>query len=519
MAGPLPASAKMMAILPNHQKRSTPAPAFSIGALAFDPSNPRRVYAGMGEGNTARSATTNIRAAGLLVSDNGGTTWAPMPGSTFVGISFFDLIVDPADGNHLLAATTNGLYETTDGGANWSRRRAQLTWSLSLHPQVPTNPAAGREVLAGCIDGVFRSTNGGTNWIGITFPSPSGTSLQRMEVRHAPSNGSIAYVFAAYGFPEGDPRPPAPRLWRRATFSGAFAAATPPADLQTDQAWYDWFAAVAPNNPDVLYLGAINVHRGVRQANGAWVWTNLSAKRPTGDCIHPDQHAITFSQTDPNVVYIGNDGGLYRSPDAGTTWETLNKGLSITEVEFLAQHPEYDAWLLAGTQDNGTIRYEGQQTWYHVQDGDGGDCGVDNDDPYICYHSFYGPYIEKSESGGAWNDWFKITTNALNNEDSLFYPPLEVNGKLVVRGATRIWLSRDGGDTWKSKALPGLTGFPSALVTPTGDRVYAGSTKGEFYRLDWGGNSWSVTALPPPQAGSSVTSLLTRPAPTTCGLR
>jgi photosystem II stability/assembly factor-like uncharacterized protein len=490
--------------------RTDDQPSLSIGALAFDPSNAQRVYAGTGEGNTARSATANIRAAGLLVSDDGGTTWAVMPGAAFIGVSFYELVIDPTDGNHILAATTNGLYETTDGGSNWASRRAQLTWSVSMHPPVPTNPAAGREVLAGCADGLFRSTDGGTSWTSVPLPTPSGTSLQRVEARHAPSNGSIAYVFAAYGFPENDPRPPVPRLWRRATFDGTFTSATTPSDLETHQAWYDWFAAVAPNNPDVLYLGAINTHRGVRQANGSWAWTNLSAKKPTGDCIHPDQHAIAFSPTDPNVVYVGNDGGLSRSPDAGTTWESLNKGLSITEVEFLAQHPEYDAWLLAGTQDNGTIRYEGQQTWYHVQDGDGGDCGVDNDDPYTCYHSFYGPYIEKSEIGGAWNDWDGVTPVQLNNEGSLFYPPLEVNGKLVVRGATRIWLSRDAGATWKAHALPGLTGFPSALATPTGDRIYVGTARGEFYRLDWAGNAWTVTALTSP-AGGYVSDILVDP--------
>src|SRR5205085_1858432 len=95
---------------------------------------------------------------------------------------------------------------------------------------------------------------------------------ERTAVGHAPSNGSVAYAFAA-GPPdmidpvalEEDPNHPTnmptPYLWRRETFGGAFAAATPPAELQTGQAWYDWFAAVAPNNPDVVYLGGVNAHR------------------------------------------------------------------------------------------------------------------------------------------------------------------------------------------------------------------------------------------------------------------
>ena len=122
-------------------------PSLAIGALAFDPSNPLRVFAGTGEGNVATEADANVRAAGFLTSVDGGKTWAAIPGTPFLGVSCYKLLVDPADGNHLLAATTNGLFETVDGGAAWNRRRSTRTWDVSKHPEVPTNPVAGREVL------------------------------------------------------------------------------------------------------------------------------------------------------------------------------------------------------------------------------------------------------------------------------------------------------------------------------------------------------------------------------------
>ena len=250
-------------------------------------------------------------------STDGGTTWTLHASAPFEGIGFYDLVVDPLNSNHLLAATTGGLFESTNGGTTWTQRRAQVTWDLSIHPAVSGNPNSTKEVFAACGDGLFRSTNGGSFWSSVSLPGMPGTR-DRIEVCHAPSDGNVVYVWAA-GNPQildpVDSTPsepvtmPKPYLWRRSLFGGAFTANTPPPHVrtgtvdnhliyvQTGQAWYDWFAAVAPNNPNVLYVGAINVHKGVRSTTGTWNWTNISAKS-SGDSIHPDQHSIAFSPTD-----------------------------------------------------------------------------------------------------------------------------------------------------------------------------------------------------------------------------
>ena len=96
-----------------------------------------------------------------------------------------------------------------------------------------------------------------------------------------------------------------------------------------------------------------------------------STRMGNGDSIHSDQHALAFDPQDPKVIYAGNDGGIFRSPDAGTTWQSLNSGLAISEVEYLAQRPDEADWILAGLQDNGTIRRHGEQGWTQVALGDG----------------------------------------------------------------------------------------------------------------------------------------------------
>ena len=129
------------------------APTLTVGAVAFDPANPSRAYCGTGEGNFYSGL-----GAGVLRSLDGGSTWTRIASAPFIGRGFYELIVDPANGNHLIAASTGGLHESADGGVNWTARRAARTWDLSMHPA----GGASSEVLAACQDGLFRSTNGGT---------------------------------------------------------------------------------------------------------------------------------------------------------------------------------------------------------------------------------------------------------------------------------------------------------------------------------------------------------------------
>ena len=499
--------------------RTDDQPSLATGAIAFDPTNPTIAYAGTGEGDSTFVNSPNLLGVGLLRSSDGGVTWTLHARAPFEQVGFYDIVVDPLNGNHLLAATTVGLYESADGGSTWSQRRNRRTWSISMHPPVAGDANSTREVFAGCSDGVFRSTSGGATWSSVNLPGQS-TTVERIEVCHARSDGNVVYVFSAgapdvvdpvASTPDQPAKMPKPRLWRRASFGGTFTSLDPPPDLQTGQAWYDWFAAVAPNNADVLYVGGINTHKGVRSvATGKMTWTTISA-RGAGTSIHPDEHAIAFSPSDPNVVYVGCDGGVYRSPDGGATWQSLNKGLNITEVEFIAQHPQFEAWLLVGTQDNGTLRYQGSEVWYHVADGDGGDVGINDNAPYTCYHTFYGMGVMRSTHGGGWDSWPNAPVGPPADptqdypEGALFYPPVEVNGRIVVQGGRTLFISNDGGTNWVDVDLPSpgnKLNFASALAMPTATRIYVGTLSGRVYRLDFNSGSWGApVALGQPVAG------------------
>jgi hypothetical protein len=452
----------------------------AVGALAFDPSAPRTVYCGLGEGDW-----WSWLGVGMLRSTDGGTTWATLCTAPFVGDGFYSLVVDSSNGMRLFAGTRGGLWRSTDGGLNWTRRRTQTTWSIARR---------GNEILAACADGLFRSTNNGNTWNAVALPGAPGT-FQRLAVAIAPSDATIAYAWGssgATGF-----------LWRRA--GGTWTAVGLPPGAAFNQAWYDWFVAIAPDQANQVYCGAIDIHRGTL-AGGTWTWVNLSSKTSGGNSIHPDQHSIAFEPGRPATVYAGNDGGVFRSDDRGINWVHCNNGLQISEFEYIAHNIGISRWLIGGTQDNGTNRWTGPPTWEHVGDADGGDCGTNRVNPLVAFHTTQWWTLLRSTTGGGFGSWTNITPARPAGEgNGLFYPPFECSattGNTIAYGGRSLYVSRDLGTTWTRLALPSA-GVASAIYVPDMDTVLLGLTDGRIYRTRFSGGVWSgLTALTQPRPGS-----------------
>jgi photosystem II stability/assembly factor-like uncharacterized protein len=465
--------------------RTDDQPSLGIGALAFDPSDPAKVYAGTGEGNTLE-----IPGQGLLTSSDGGTTWSVTADDVFAGTFFYGLVVDPSDPDRIFAATRRGVFATADAGRTWRRSRTRLTWDLSLG--WPAVPARGTsiEVLAACVDGLHCSDDAGASWRRVPLPrgpESFADSIGRMAVAHAPADPDVAYVFAA--------KDDSAWLWRRDRAGGPFSRVKlssldpPGSDARgygISQSWYDWCLAVAPDDPDTVFLGAIDVFRGRRSAKGTWSWRDVSS-RSRGDSIHPDQHCLVFDPSDPDVLYAGNDGGIFRSPDRGDSWTSINKGLAITEFEYLAQHPRQRTWMIGGTQDNGTLRHRGAGIWDQVAPGDGGDCAVRASAPDTCYHSYYGMAMDRSRSSG--ERWFDVTPPVSEDYRALFYPPLEANGSTVVRAGESVMVSDDEGRTWAEVALPAGE-VATAMTFASDERILVGRLDGDVFSIDWTDGTW-----------------------------
>ena len=136
-----------------------------------------------------------------------------------------------------------------------------------------------------------------------------------------------------------------------------------------NQCGYDHTLLVHPTRPDLLYLGTVSLYVST---DGAATWSPLVEVYAAGASIHPDQHALVIPASAPGTLWVGNDGGLYRTTDGGATFESFNDALGLIQFNGVAFHPSIPQFLMGGTQDNGNLRTLDGLSWSDRTGSDGG---------------------------------------------------------------------------------------------------------------------------------------------------
>ncbi len=245
-------------------------------------------------------------------------------------------------------------------------------------------------------------------------------------------------------------------------------------------------AVGVPGDPLTYYFGGTG--GGIfKTTDAGHNWTNISDGFLGVGAIG----SLAVAPSDVNVVYAGTGSacprgnisvgdGIYRSTDAGKTWEHI--GLRHAgQIGAIAVHPDdpdlaYVAalgYIFGPNEDRGVYRTtDGGETWERVlflSDRTGFvDIQMDPSNPRILY-------------AGAWRAERKPWTMISGSEDG------------------GIYRSRDGGDTWDrvEGGLPtGLVGKTAIAISPPNpDRIWvlleAEGERGGLYRSDDGGESWN----------------------------
>ena len=499
-------------------------PSLAIGALVIDPADPDRLFAGTGEANLGTQESVYF-GDGIYRSTDAGATWTKVGGSMFDDCYVADITIRPGNSNVMLAAvhgipaktghangcgSRQGIYRSTDAGTVWAKEVTGTPTDLSVSADQPAVVYAGFYGY-----GVWKSTNSGVDWAqltGGTLPVDPIGGAGRVAVAAAPSNGGRVYVAVA-GCLSRDAGCPLSTeekgdmfgMWT--TGNGgttwteveteAFFCDVLPGEGRHGQCYYDLTLAVNPTNASVFYAGGIYLFR-YNNSGGTHTLLGWDGFEST---IHVDFHALALSGT---RLWVGSDGGMYRSDNAGASFANVNADLGITQF-YPGTAGTFAGPFVGGTQDNGTVKFTGGPGWNEITAGDGGYAAVNPSETSMLYTTYAGLVVYKSTNGGT---SFERVDDGMCTEFTEQDPgprdPCEFIAPLVMdpdspsilyAGTDRLWRTTDAAVEWLPIS-PQLSGNVSAIGVPAGasTTLYVGTVVGELQVSVNGGSDWTNTA-------------------------
>jgi photosystem II stability/assembly factor-like uncharacterized protein len=450
-------------------------PTLSVGDIAIDPTNHNNIYVATGDafgyGNPFWGGTYAI---GVWKSTNAGGTWSATGLSFTLGQNrtIRRLVIHPTNPHILLAATSAGLYHTTDAGVSWASLWPDSTFDVEF------DPSNGNIVYA-TTTRVMKSTNAGATWAPLAATSCGG---QRFNIEVARSNPHVLYTLCTNGQVE------------KSTDGGATWSTTNPSGVFL-YGYYDNVLAVSPVDPDVVIVAGMDMKK---TTNGGNSWSSV----PTAG--HVDNHCVTFAPGSSTSILCGNDGGLFHTTNGGANWSSLNKGLAITQFYRVGLSRITPGLMIAGAQDNGNMKL-GAGTWTNVTNADGMGGFIDFSNDNNMYATIqYGGFYRSTNGGSSWTS-ISITTPPNGAWVTPFCQSQTV-ANTIYAATDKVYKSTNQGTTWAaiSGTLSGVGQFTILKTHPIPDYLIAGDAH-YLYRTTNGGTSWTDITGTLPVAGNFLT--------------
>jgi photosystem II stability/assembly factor-like uncharacterized protein len=489
----------------------------AVGALAITSTG--RLYAGTGESNPG-GGSLSFGGKGVYLSSNGGGSWKPLGLAGSERIS--RIAIDPSDETRVFVAATGplftpggerGVYRSTDAGATWSRVLQgdnDTTGASDVHVD-PLDPSRVYAVMwdhlrvpdfrryGGPGSGIYRSTDGGSSWQRLAggLPPP-GPDIGRIGLGLAPSDPDRLYaIYVSTG----------------GTFSGFYVSVNGGdawtllphnSALANSQATYGWwFARVWADPADPLRVFVAGVPL-MLSTDGGTNWQSHGT-------VHADQHAMAWDPKSPGRVYLGNDGGVYRSQANGLPPWTLATVQPFTQFYTLDVGEQDPTRIVGGAQDNGCNRSysTGDPTnWNTWACADGLETLISFENQNVVYGcSQYGSCVRSLNGGDSASPIGATVSQRRNWLTPLVFDPEDADvmyyaGNIVNR-------STNGGQTWVAIS-PDLTGgdphpedsYPFGTVTTVAAAssnplaLYAGTDDGRLWHTTSGGSPWILAVDP-----------------------
>jgi hypothetical protein len=543
----------------------------AVSTIAYNPGNTKQFYFGTGEGWNNADAQ---RGAGIWESLDGGTTWNRIPSTASADFHYVNKIVVAPNGD-AYAATKTGLFRRRAGVGDFVKVNmgAPLFSNTANFTDIEIGylgdgyfkiyTAGVKDYFTPTSQATFyTSADNGLTWkasvttdpllSALTFESVTDNAygglfpgVNRVEIA---CNGNTVYAICQqrYGgtadpellqdylkLPVGTAGLPAGVTglgakclvksidgglsWTQGLLPGNTEVSTAPTaitDFTRNQCWYDLALSVDPNNPNVIYTGAIDFWKSI---NGGMGWVQLSdwqGLKPVSE-MHSDHHIMLFEPGSSNIAYFGGDGGIYMSTNLTDLLPTITpKNQNYNVTQFYAAEGRAEAgshYFIAGAQDNGSQQYNsnGSDVTFEVSGGDGCFTAVDQFNgnkqltSYV-YNNFY------RRSDGAEGTTFSSVSGGSN--DGRFVNPMDLaDGRDILYSAGNNdsiyrWKNIFGSVTKEVIDLDAINPAANSDRKPTAvtvspnnpNTVYVGDSRGRLFRLDNAETDPTVTPIANP---------------------
>jgi hypothetical protein len=575
-----------------------------IGALALAPSNPDILYVGTGEAGQCGSGC--YAGIGVYRIDNASTTANltgpinplrnyndnlsnPVSANIFTGRAISKILVNPTDPSIIFVATASGVIgnpnQAPGGGTippTGIRGIYRLANATGPAPGVTSTkltvsatncfdtPCTGNQSIldmvydgldptgntialwlrptTGTEGGVYRTTNALTTGTFTNTLSTVSTTVPRGEMASVTIAG-VTTMYLADG--EGTGAGGActttncgklrKSIDGGQTWSAQLAGAN---NFCGGQCFYDISIAIDPVNANIAYVGGAAGTSIMRRTTDGFATVVNTPSRQVG--LHADNHVLAITPApNNNIIYNGTDGGIWRTEDSATSWQSLNNSTySATQFQSIAIHPTDRYMTLGGSQDNGSHMMKANNEpekpingFTRVDFGDGGYARIDqtatDTTNVVMYHTYFNQtgnqigFARVSQTTcAAEGQWaFKGASTAaaapnacgdasgangmLLTDTVQFYAPLELGppvigstGNTVYFGTDRLYRSINKGDTMVLSSQAPITAaqtLTTIAISPQDDNYrVVGLTDGHV----WGTATGSTTLVDITPAGA-----------------
>jgi ligand-binding sensor domain-containing protein len=393
------------------------------------------IYYGTGEGSFYQeygNGTGGFRGQGLFKSTQPhGTEFIQLTGSLTNAFNQpYNSINELASDNNgvLYAGAEQGIHRSLDGGISWEPlfsgvQSFRVGWDVKVDSQ--------NRVYAVLGTNIFKSSTGDPlSFIQLSGSGGLPASEGRTELAIAPSDDNYIYAISS---DDGNSNK-LQGIWRsidggsnwETLISGSSEVFDPftTGNGSFGQGTYNNVIAVFPDNKDKVLVGGVTFWQWENGGNWERI-ASTSDERDIDNYVHVDMHAIAFTPGNSERIYVGTDGGIFRSDDGGERWQRMNRKYNVTQ--FYAVGFDAEAPVIGGTQDNSTpyLNYSAispQNAVIH-NSGDGGYAEISSLNPDRMFvESQYGRIVRSSNGGSSYSEFFEYAGSNNNGNFDDYNP-------------------------------------------------------------------------------------------------